>query len=542
MLQTKSAVDISHTSAPRDPVPEAKLRSSCDACLNTKVKCSQTKLSCVRCSQHGRQCVYSPYRKIGRPSSKAIGAAALPTEQRRRLRHTAGGISQKQGQRRQRHQSATQTKAYMQQGTQLLQPQNVTDDDAAYARVNASPLLDTPAAQSSSIQTASDLEDSDADNSASLAGGPVLSFNRNLPDLELMTDFTNSLDYGFEEIDWSNLAGISEVPAELVPKADQVQIFSPDTQYGLNQLQLDDTPAGHTSSSSCDSRDSPAASLLSSPYSSYTPRKEQLFSSPLEYPFFAANGSFVTEALPPGPQAGPALNPLPPVFSWMATSRARSDFFSINNFRCTLQCHANLTNHLTDISELQAKDLGVDLDVLLNLDDHVRKARDRILRCPFCLARSGCAQTLMLITMVMSNLLGLFEQSCGTPDLDDAGSIDQESKRPNAASDGSHTSRSTLCPSKPRSQLPSTTRHLTVGDMQLDESVKLAFSRRLVRIYLDRQITTLQQLQHQLERGDRDNVSFQVTQKLLDDLLRRLEGFIGFVTLTDSLSINDVCG
>ncbi|MCJ1418843.1 hypothetical protein MMC32_005194 [Xylographa parallela] len=554
MLQTKSTVGISQTSAPRDPAPEAKFRSSCDACLNTKVKCSQTKLSCARCFQHGRQCVYSQYRKIGRPSGKASGALTLPTEHQQRLQRTAGETereSKKQGQKRQTHHIPTQARAYKQHGKRPLRPQNVPGDDAACTRVNAGQLSGTLTAQSSSNQTGSDLEDSDADNSASLTRGPLLSFDQNIPDLGLMTDFTNSLDYGIEGIDWSALGGASDVPVALAPKADQVQMFSSQTPYQSSQPYLDDTFARHTSSSSCDSRDSSTASLpypsYSSPtsYSSPPPQKERLFSSHQDYPFFTGSGSFMTESLAPEPKAGSALNAISPFFSWTATSRARkSDFFSISCSRCTLQCHANLTNHLTDIGDLQAKDVGVDLDVLLILDDHVRKARDKILRCPFCLARPSCAQTLMLITMVVSNLLGLFEQSCGTTDVADVdaiGSIDKGWKRADAASNALPTSKSSLCTSKSRSPLPYTIGHLTVGDIQLEETVKLAFSRRLVRMYLDRQIKVLQQLNQLLEKGERENVSFKVTQKLLIDLLRRLEYFIGFVTLTDSLDINIGC-
>lgn len=46
----------------------AKLRSSCDACLANKTKCSRAKPSCARCTQRGKPCIYSQCRKIGRPS------------------------------------------------------------------------------------------------------------------------------------------------------------------------------------------------------------------------------------------------------------------------------------------------------------------------------------------------------------------------------------------------------------------------------------------------------------------------------------------
>lgn len=44
-----------------------KFRTSCDKCLTSKVKCSQDRPSCWRCSQSGQDCIYSPFRRLGRP-------------------------------------------------------------------------------------------------------------------------------------------------------------------------------------------------------------------------------------------------------------------------------------------------------------------------------------------------------------------------------------------------------------------------------------------------------------------------------------------
>lgn len=47
-----------------------RLRTSCDACQNVKMKCSQDKPSCHRCRKNGLACVYSPLRRMGRPRTK----------------------------------------------------------------------------------------------------------------------------------------------------------------------------------------------------------------------------------------------------------------------------------------------------------------------------------------------------------------------------------------------------------------------------------------------------------------------------------------
>lgn len=61
----------SATTTTKSPVePGTRLRTSCDACQNMKMKCSQDKPSCQRCRKNGLACVYSPLRRMGRPKTK----------------------------------------------------------------------------------------------------------------------------------------------------------------------------------------------------------------------------------------------------------------------------------------------------------------------------------------------------------------------------------------------------------------------------------------------------------------------------------------
>ncbi|KAL4914820.1 hypothetical protein BDW62DRAFT_219777 [Aspergillus aurantiobrunneus] len=47
-----------------------RLRKSCDACQDAKVKCTQHKPSCHRCLRYRQPCVYSPQRRTGRPPKR----------------------------------------------------------------------------------------------------------------------------------------------------------------------------------------------------------------------------------------------------------------------------------------------------------------------------------------------------------------------------------------------------------------------------------------------------------------------------------------
>ncbi|KAI3321951.1 hypothetical protein HD806DRAFT_523853 [Xylariaceae sp. AK1471] len=55
-----------------------RFRQSCDRCQNNKVRCNRDKPTCRRCAQKQLNCVYSPFRRIGRPK-KAIYKKAVDT-------------------------------------------------------------------------------------------------------------------------------------------------------------------------------------------------------------------------------------------------------------------------------------------------------------------------------------------------------------------------------------------------------------------------------------------------------------------------------
>lgn len=45
-----------------------KVRSTCNACQQAKIRCSHEKPSCRRCQKHKIDCIYSVSRRLGRPA------------------------------------------------------------------------------------------------------------------------------------------------------------------------------------------------------------------------------------------------------------------------------------------------------------------------------------------------------------------------------------------------------------------------------------------------------------------------------------------
>ncbi|KAI9374863.1 hypothetical protein BJX61DRAFT_532043 [Aspergillus egyptiacus] len=54
-----------------DKLPKSvKVRSTCNACQQAKIRCSHERPSCKRCQKHNIECVYSISRRLGRPAKK----------------------------------------------------------------------------------------------------------------------------------------------------------------------------------------------------------------------------------------------------------------------------------------------------------------------------------------------------------------------------------------------------------------------------------------------------------------------------------------
>jgi hypothetical protein len=379
-------------------------------------------------------------------------------------------------------------------------------------------------AQSSSFADSSDLADVHVDNSAANAKDSFLSLDEHMLGLEPMAGFTTSPDCSLEDVDWPAWETVFNGSGALSPMANSTQVRSPHQPYSGDQTYYDDTLAGHTNSLNCNSRDSSAGTPLCPPYLLSAQSAKGLFTRS-SHSISAGPAFSLSQALPTELQAGYALS----VLSSPRTAPCRNCESSLQSTptsrsRCIFQCHVNLANQLAEITEFQVRGSGIALDILLNLDDHVHKARDKILACLFCLATPRLAQTLMLLTMVLDDLLRLFERSC-------ANSVDINTTI-------SPTGISSECITRPRNPLPSTIGPLTVGEIQLDEALKVAFSRRLISMYLNRQLFVVQQFKELLSKSDEGNVNFKITQELLADVSRRSESFVAFITLKDTLEVS----
>ncbi|KAM6530168.1 hypothetical protein FALCPG4_008293 [Fusarium falciforme] len=65
---------IQHEPQTRAPRLQTKLRSSCDACGQAKIKCDRSRPACSRCIAQGLGCVYGVSRKAGKPPRRRLAS------------------------------------------------------------------------------------------------------------------------------------------------------------------------------------------------------------------------------------------------------------------------------------------------------------------------------------------------------------------------------------------------------------------------------------------------------------------------------------
>lgn len=140
----------------------------------------------------------------------------------------------------------------------------------------------------------------------------------------------------------------------------------------------------------------------------------------------------------------------------------------------------------------------------------------------------------MLIIMVLENLLSLFEKECDVDQVSSAYMLDEAESLTLRQELGSVAGqrRYEYNRNGALSPLPQTSQPLIVGDFEVDESVKAAFFRQLLRMHFERQLVTVSELDQILATGTKD-VGHKVAREILVDIYRRVEYFQGLMAFMD---------
>ena len=470
-----------------------KYRSSCDLCLSAKIKCTQERPACSRCTERDRCCVYSHYRKIGRPSYKSR-LSSLNAKDPKAL------------------QIASQRQNALPPPVELpaTQYQQALFSGPAPGAISAVPLHN-------------------------LARGPT---GRTRDD-ESHTNLGTPFDVPVEGNDWTALDSMVNLPIDNIPVV-------PRMESNTTQAHLGDMADGNKKSPAYSAAFSAAPTRSSWDGQNYL--IDQLLAQPLTFSGVATHdhaptypdGPFsMPEVSCPGSSAG--INTESPFEIALflqsefepSTHYGESSDTGISTRSlsttagCILQCYLQLTSQLACINEYQAGGDRLTIDVILSMEGHVQSTWERIVPCHACLAGPWCGQTILLATMVVDSLLATFERGC----------IQRGSSTPNGDSGRTALARELGDDSKTWFALPMTC-HLTVGRKGVDDQVKFAFVKHLSYLYLDRQRKVIEDIEKAVDkiRWESD-VSYNVTHQLFADVKKRLECCVGLVALSDQSGV-----
>lgn len=133
----------------------------------------------------------------------------------------------------------------------------------------------------------------------------------------------------------------------------------------------------------------------------------------------------------------------------------------------------------------------------------------------------------MLMTIVVSNLLALFE---GILDVTArfTDSFTQRCRRDSALG-----SSPVLSPGSEPQRFSSsfTDGGLMLGELRLSEGIKSSFSRRLLRLYLDRQEAIMRRIYQRLSGAETADVNSKIAYELLEDVGARVDKLLAYVTM-----------
>ena len=479
---------------------QRRIRNSCDACQEAKLGCGQEKPTCRRCLRHSQPCLYSPFRRIGRPRRPTN---AQPT-------------------------NTTYTPK------SRLKPQNQEKDYAGTA-----PAATSHAAPSLSASVDHDLLAVSRPVSVDHGRGPTLSlmsepfnefsshFDTNPNILDELDPFLNGQEFEDLEPSFSDQHGVQMTG--LLSKADnavldlQQSIQShPDSSNMASIFRLEDAmtrslnetfPAEQESTSNQilhQERNTDVSGAASTPGltsgTSYTDR--------MDFDMGPGDGwSFVGEEveypLAPSHQKSARANNIT-----CANNSGPSSAVSAQS-SCSTNCYPSLIQQLAYMNEQFSEGFEPSLDVILQVERDTRSLRRKILECK---ARSHNRSLFLLLAVVIEQVMRLLEtiahEEANTSSREDTGSVGRTRYDRGSGAPPSYVLHCTLL----------------VGEFEVDDETKASFVKRHLLFRLHRFANMLTDLGELINTDLRDT-NLKAAVDMLRDVFQRIELLRGVVEL-----------
>ena len=479
--------------AERAPTAHARrLRNSCDACQEAKIGCSQEKPSCRRCSRYGHQCVYSPFRRIGRPprSFNTHGQDDNTSIPRSKAQNRDGNDS-------------SNTRIPTTQSPSAHDPSSSEVANAVVSTARSPISVDRGENSLNSFFSLSanrfpELSSQFDPSSSALDGlDPFLSGQ----------DFTDSDPHFGDEHDLQMTALLSNVDN---PVLDPQQLMNPLSASSSSTDPLSSGKAGNRFLEHAFSADPPVASAAVSHQSegwdesggpptpgmtSGTSHPDSLdFEIDPDHAWSFAGTRPNTHSDQTGARAIDVSSASPP----------RPIQTSSKQGSCRINCYPSLVHQLSLLNSQISEDFKPGLDVILQVERDTRSLRDKILGCKACFHNRSI---FLLISIVIEQVMRLLETIA--PDENDLSS-------PQSLSSGISSSPS-VCQCD-----------LTVGEYRVHNDTKASFVKRHLLFRFGRFSKGLMDLGGIMSE-DRKDVNLKAAKDVLRDVFQRMEILRGVV-------------
>jgi hypothetical protein len=134
-----------------DRLPKSvKVRSTCNACQQAKIRCSHEKPSCRRCLKHNIECIYSMSRRLGRPAKRRESQyAGLPpdtqrVDTRRHQRDRKAPVSKRKSKEGQTHNKKDDEDVFPQRLEETVAYDKIAVDQTMLDDISLDDTLSTP--------------------------------------------------------------------------------------------------------------------------------------------------------------------------------------------------------------------------------------------------------------------------------------------------------------------------------------------------------------------------------------------------------------
>ena len=483
--------------------PQRRIRNSCDACQEAKLGCGQEKPTCRRCVRHNQPCVYSPFRRIGRPRRSTTTQSTNATD-------TAKPRSKPQS--RDKENSGTTT---------------TTTTAASHDPTSSASVDHDLSATSCPVSV-----DHGRGPSLSLVSEPFNDFSNHFDPnpsvLDELDPFLNGQDFADLEPSFSDQHGAHM--AGLLSKADNAMLDlqqsmqpRPNSSNMANVYQLEDAMTRSLNQTFPTERESTTNPI---------PHQERNADGPgvASTPGLTSGTSYIDQMdFDMGPSddwsyVGEEVVIFPLIQNHQQGTRADNVSYANSpgpspaaptQSSCNKNCYPSLIQQLAHLNEHLSEGFKPSLDVILQVERDTRSLRGKILDCK---ARFHNRSIFLLLAVVIEQVMRLLETIAhdegDSSFREDTNNVGRTRYDRGSGAPASYVSQCTLL----------------VGEFEVDDETKASFIKRHLLFRLHRFVNMLTDL-GQLMNNDLKDINLKTARDMLRDVFQRIELLRGVVEL-----------